>query len=102
MILAHDGSCRWETGIANTIGRRGGRERLALWAYAARTPLAAAAVAVLLALVKYARAFGDPPLDGVGDAASGVVAELGQSDLAGDGASEEMEQALDRDATLVV
>jgi hypothetical protein len=39
------------------------------------------------ALVKYARAFGDPPLGGAGDAASGVAAEPGQSELAGDGAS---------------
>lgn len=51
----------------------------------ARTALAAAAVAVLLALVKYARAFGDPPMEG-GVADSGA-AEPGQSDLAGDGAS---------------
>jgi hypothetical protein len=53
------------------------------WGSVARTALAASAVAVLLALVKYARAFGDPPLDGVRDAAS----EPGQSDLAGDGAN---------------
>jgi hypothetical protein len=54
------------------------------WGNVARTALAAAAVAVLLALVKYARAFGDPPLEGAVDAASGVAAEPGQSDLAGD------------------
>jgi hypothetical protein len=53
------------------------------WGNVARTALAASAVAVLLALVKYARAFGDPPLDGVRDAAS----DPGQSDLAGDGAN---------------
>ena len=57
------------------------------WGNVARTALAAAAVAVLLALGKYARAFGDPPLEGAGDAASDVAAEQGQSDLAGDGAS---------------
>jgi hypothetical protein len=45
--------------------------------------LAAAAVAVLLALVKYAKAFGDPPLDG----AENAVSEPGQDDLVGDGAS---------------
>jgi hypothetical protein len=56
------------------------------WGNVARTALAAAAVAVLLALVKYARAFGDPPLEG-GDDASGVATEPGQSDLAGDAAS---------------
>jgi hypothetical protein len=53
----------------------------------ARTALAAAAVAVLLALVKYARAFGDPPLEGAGDAASRAALEPGQSDLAGNGAN---------------
>jgi hypothetical protein len=57
------------------------------WGNVARTALAAAAVAVLLALVKYAKAFGDPPLEGAGDGASSVAAEPGQSDLAGDGAS---------------
>src|SRR4029077_12725696 len=36
------------------------------WGNVARTALAAAAVAVLLALVKYARAFGDPPVAGTG------------------------------------
>ncbi len=34
------------------------------WGNVARTAFAAATVAVLLALVKYARAFGDPPLEG--------------------------------------
>jgi hypothetical protein len=53
----------------------------------AATALVAAAVAVLLALVKYARAFGDPPLEGTGVAASSVTSEPGQSDLAGDGAN---------------
>lgn len=61
------------------------------WGNVARTALAAAAVAVLLALVKYARAFGDPPLDtplaGAGDVSPGGVVEPRQSDLAGDGAS---------------
>ena len=55
------------------------------WGNVVRTALAAAAVAVLLALVKYARAFGDPPMEG-GVADSGA-AELGQSDLGGDGAN---------------
>jgi hypothetical protein len=54
------------------------------WGNVARTALAAA-VAVLLALVRYVRAFGDPPLEGAGAAASGAIAEPGQSDLAGDG-----------------
>ncbi len=57
------------------------------WGNVARTALAAAAVAVLLALVKYARGFGAPPLGGAGDATSGMAAEPGQSDLADDGAS---------------
>ncbi|HEY7093180.1 MAG TPA: hypothetical protein VH393_08380 [Ktedonobacterales bacterium] len=57
------------------------------WGNVARTALAAAAVAVLLALVKYARAFGDPPLEGAGSVASGVASEPGQSDLAGDAAN---------------
>lgn len=53
------------------------------WGDVARTALAAAAVAVLLALVKYARAFGDPPLDGVGDTASAGASEAGRNDVAG-------------------
>jgi hypothetical protein len=57
------------------------------WGNVMRTALAAGAVAVLLALVKYARAFGDPPPEGAGNAASGVAAEPGQNDLAGNGAS---------------
>jgi hypothetical protein len=61
------------------VGRRG--------QFSAGAALAAAAVAVLLALVKYARAFDDPPLDGLRDAASDVASEPGQSDLAGDGAN---------------
>jgi hypothetical protein len=45
--------------------------------------LAAAAVAVLLALVKYAKAFGDPPLDGAGEGTqSGAASEPGRNDLA--------------------
>ena len=55
------------------------------WGNVARTALAAAAVAVLLALVKYARAFGDPPMEGGVDGRG--AAEPGQSDLAGDGVS---------------
>jgi hypothetical protein len=47
--------------------------------------------AAYLALVKYARAFGDPPLEGAGDAASGIASgiasEPGRNDLAGDSAS---------------
>jgi hypothetical protein len=53
------------------------------WGDVARTALAAAAVAVLLALVKYAKAFGDPPLDGAGEGTqSGAASEPGRNDLA--------------------